>query len=163
MAHYERHGGLGAMDVDHHNPTLSDATKNNYNNLFLTTRHCNGKKSNNWPSTEQQKLGIRFLNPCEEIDYGVHIFEDPDTFEVWGETPPGRYHIRILDLNAPHLVKERRIRHIFRSLYGEPSRVELVGNPPDPAAALNGIKAFVEEFEMMIPPILQKKKPAIGG
>ena len=54
--------------------------------------------------------GIRFLNPCEEDDYGRHMLENPKTHEVFGVTPAGKYHIRVLDLNAPHLVRERRQR-----------------------------------------------------
>ena len=50
------------------------------------------------------------LNPCEEQDYGIHLFEDPATHELIGKTPTGRWHIDVLLLNAPHLVDERRRR-----------------------------------------------------
>ncbi len=58
-------------------------------------------------------MDIRFLNCCEENDYGTHIFEDPDTHEVVGITPAGKFHVRCCDLNADHLVKERADRAKF--------------------------------------------------
>ena len=72
--HLQRVGGIGGMDIDHFNPLLKQPARNQYSNLLLATRHCNGKKGKRWPTEEQQKLGLRFLNPCEEIDYGVHLF-----------------------------------------------------------------------------------------
>ena len=60
--------------------------------------------------------GIRFLNCCEEWDYGVHLFEDTQTHRLFGSTPAGRYHIRMCDLNAPHFVRERRERYALSEL-----------------------------------------------
>ncbi len=152
--HLQRVGGVGGMDIDHHNPTLRHPQKNAYKNLLLASRHCNGKKSNEWPTSEQRALGIRFLNPCEEQDYGKHLFEDPNTFEIWGATPAGRYHIRKLDLNAEHLVRERRRRHELRTLKKEPMVVSALRED-----ALQGVQAFSAEVEDMIPPFPQKKRP----
>ena len=67
-------------------------------------------KGSNWPSPEDQARGIRFLDCCKERDYGEHIFEDPDTHEVFGVTSAGKYHVTILDLNAADLVLERKMR-----------------------------------------------------
>lgn len=144
------------MDVDHHNPTLPESTRNRYENLYLASRHCNGKKSDHWPTPAQRKLGIRFLDPCAEIDYGQLLFEDPDSFEIWGESPAARYHIRILDLNAPHLVEERRNRFQMWRLYSDPSIVTMLGTQ---STAHAGVKAFSDELRQMIPLISQKKKP----
>jgi len=60
--------------------------------------------------------GIRFLDCCREWDYGEHIFEDPTTHRVVGVTPPGRYHVRMCDLNAPHLIRERKDRSQLRRI-----------------------------------------------
>ena len=109
MQHTSR-PGLTSMEVDHFNPTLPTRIRNTYSNLFFSTRHCNNAKRRYWPSALERKLGIRFLNCCEERDYGVHIFEDAKTHRLFGVTPPGIYHIRMCDLNAPHFVKERRDR-----------------------------------------------------
>lgn len=142
------------MDIDHHNPTLRHPARNAYNNLFLATAHCNRKKGGIWPTPEQRAQGIRYLNPCEEMDYGVHIFEDPATFELWGDSPAGRYHIRMLDLNAEHLVRERRRRHLLRTLKSHPQAVIALR-----VDALQGVRAFNQEIEDMIRPIPQRPKP----
>jgi len=156
--HMTRAGGKGGMDVDHHNPLLKPPHRNNYTNLLLSTRHCNGKKGKRWPTPEQKKLGLRFLNPCEEQDYGTHIFEDPTTFELWGETPAGCYHTRYLDLNAVHLMRERRRRHELRVLKKTPC---LVTPKKLDGEVRAGLAAFNEELELMIRPIPQKTKPPL--
>ena len=154
--HLHRVGGVGGMDIDHHNPKLKHPQKNAYSNMFLASRHCNGKKSDEWPTPTQRALGLRFLNPCEEQDYGVHLFEDPETFEIWGATPAGRYHIRMLDLNADHLVRERRRRCELRAFRKQPMIVTALRED-----AGNGVRAFSAEVEDMIPVIKQKKKPSL--
>src|ERR1700690_2436329 len=106
MQHVDLAGGAKCMEVDHFNPHKKDDPIQDYANLFLASRHCNGSKRDRWPSNKDQALGLRFLNCCNEQDYGEHIFEDPDTHELVGVTPEGRYHVRNCDLNAPHLVRE---------------------------------------------------------
>lgn len=104
------------MEIDHFNPNKKSDPIQQYANLFLATRHCNGAKRDRWPTNKERQLGARFLNCCQESDYGVHIFEDPDTHEVVGVTPEGRYHVRNCDLNAPHLIEERTERAKLRQL-----------------------------------------------
>jgi hypothetical protein len=109
------------MEVDHFNPNRKRDFIQEYKNLFLSTRHCNGSKRDRWPTNKERKNRIRFLNCCEEPDYGVHIFEDPDDHELVGTTPEGRYHVRNCDLNAPHLIEERAERaRILRLLNDRP-------------------------------------------
>jgi hypothetical protein len=157
--HVDRAGGISCMDVDHHNPLLPLPQRNDYKNLILATRHCNGKKGERWPTLDQRNRGLRFLNPCEEPDYGVHIFEDPDTFELWGATPAGVYHIRYLDLNSPHLVRERLRRHELRKLKKGAHFITTRRRDRDPDA-LAGVRAFNDEVEKMIIPLPQKRRPA---
>jgi hypothetical protein len=108
--HSSRAGGLKCMEIDHFDPRKKDKYYQEYANFFLATRHCNGSKRDIWPSRSEQTQGLRYLNPCREQDYGVHIFEDPKTHLLVGVTPAGRYHIRMCDLNADHFVTERRDR-----------------------------------------------------
>jgi hypothetical protein len=110
MQHTYRAGGQKCMEVDHFNPNKKPDPIQEYTNLFLSTRHCNGAKRDRWPTNKERQLGARFLNCCKEPDYGVHIFEDPDTHDLVGLTPEGRYHVRNCDLNAPHLTEERAER-----------------------------------------------------
>jgi hypothetical protein len=156
--HLDRAGGIGCMDVDHFNPHLPLPQRNEYRNLILATRHCNGKKGDRWPTAAQKRQGMRFLNPCEERDYGLHIFEDPDTFELWGATPAGVYHVRYLDLNASHLVRERRRRYQLRKLKKAAYFVSARRIDSD---ALAGVRAFNQEVEKMIVPLPQKRRPAL--
>jgi hypothetical protein len=148
------------MEIDHFNPTLQGLARNEYSNLMLATRHCNSSKSDTWPTLRQQANGMRFLNPCVETDFGVHIFEDPDTFLLWGATAEGRFQIRMLDLNANHLVQERRARHTLRALWNRQGRVEYVGTFAEGAAEIaDGLKELRRQTNLMIPPLPQRPDP----
>ncbi|HZQ46073.1 MAG TPA: hypothetical protein VFC07_03600 [Verrucomicrobiae bacterium] len=111
MQHINRASGKRNMQVDHFNPHLKKLPIQEYSNLFLSTSHCNGAKSDRWPKNrDKREHGIRFLDCTKEVDYGVHILEDPDTHELVGMTPAGRYHVTGCDLNAPQFVQERAQR-----------------------------------------------------
>ena len=110
MQHWRVGGGQRCMEIDHFDPRRKSDAEQNYENLFLVHRHCNGAKRDIWPSDSDLRQGIRFLNCCQEWDYGVHIFEDLANGEVLGETRAGKFHIVACDLNAPHLMEERRER-----------------------------------------------------
>src|SRR6266567_1902077 len=107
MQHHER---AGPMEVDHFDPRRKNDLIQRYENLFLASRHCNGKKSNHWPNKVEKASGCRFLNPCEEVDYGEQILEEPGSHRLVGVTPAARWHIRMCGLNALHLVYERAKR-----------------------------------------------------
>ena len=151
LRHEQQAGGLTHMEVDHFNPTLPGRLGNKYSNLFLSTRHCNLKKHAYWPTPADQKKGIRFLNCCEEMDYGVHIFENPETHELVGVTPAGRYHIIACDLNADHLVTERRERSLLRALLTR--TVAIVRPTADLGSLRASLKLLGSIVDRMIPPI----------
>src|SRR6266511_1990984 len=67
MQHQER---AGKLEVDHFDPRLKQELIQDYSNLFPASQHCNGKKSNHWPTKAERAVCCRFLNPCEEMDYG---------------------------------------------------------------------------------------------
>jgi len=146
MQHWQ-HGGL--LEVDHFDPRLKKAYIQDYENLFPASRHCNGKKSNHWPTSTELASGCRFLNPCKEIDYGSQIFEDPITHELIGTTPAAKWHIRMCGLNAQHLVQERakRTKH-WNKLRTGPISIE-----GDPQSAAEFAKGYRELVETMIPEI----------
>ena len=138
------------MEVDHFNPTLTQRQRNRYENLKPASRHSNGAKSDNWPSSSDRKRGLRFLDCCREQDYGKHIFEDPKTHELVGVTPAGRYHIEMCDLNAKHYVRERADRAALRSLSLTLQNIRIKG---DLDSAIDAIRQFTEHVDLMIPPI----------
>lgn len=148
MQHQAR---AGALEVEHFDPRQKNDLIQDFLNLFLASRHCNGKKSNYWPTAAERRAGCRFLNPCKEMDYGEQIFEDPNTNLLIGVTPAARWHIRICALNAPPLVAERmkRARH-WKTFRNAIMRIK----PNAPEAALDElITSFREEVELMIPEI----------
>lgn len=141
------------MEVDHHNPT-SSKTRNKYDNLFLATRHCNNAKGWTWPSKLMRKKGIRILNPCAEIDYGQHILEHPVTHRLIGVTAAGDFHITTCDLNAQHLVDERKERAaIYDLLQSTGFNIKKISPTGGTAFPSREIELLVQQAEKMIPPI----------
>jgi len=141
------------LQVDHFNPTLTGKWRNQYLNLFPATAHCNRFKWDTWPSPADRKLGIRFLNCCEEVDYGEQIFEDPVTHRVFGVTPAGRYHVRHCDLNDDLYVAERRDRAEIRKLVLETNAIVKKQD-----ACLAVVKKLVEIKQRMIPDIAERRE-----
>ena len=128
MQHEQLAGGRKCMEVDHFKP--KGKNRHRYSNFLPATRHCNGAKSQTWPTSAEQRAGLRFLDPAVEQDYGLHIFEDPRTHELVGATREGRFQIEMCDLNAPHLVRERKDRSdIMRVLENTPVTVKSEGTP----------------------------------
>ena len=142
------------MEIDHFDPTIRGRKRNRYENLFLSSRYCNNKKQGNWPTKSQQLQGIRFLNCCNEVDYGRYIFEDPATHRVFGITPAARYHVRTLDLNSPHFVEERAERAYYRTLlFKARKRVR------DAMRAMEFFQIIKQQVEFLIPPIAYRTAP----
>ena len=151
--HLSRAGGLQCMEIDHFDPRLKNKFIQRYSNLFLASRHCNGAKSDIWPTRAEQALGLRFLNPCEEQDYGVHIFEDPNTHHLVGVSPAGHFHIRYCDLNADHLVEERRDRAKIRKLLEEtPVSLRNRSFSPELTELIAKLRELMETMIPAIPP-----------
>jgi len=147
-AYSMQHGGE-RLAVDHFNPTLTGKRRNHHANLFPATQHCNRSKWNAWPSAADRKLGLRFLNCCEELDYGVHIFEDPVSHKVFGVTPAGRYHIRHCDLNDSVYVQERKQRAEIRALLTQTNAI--VQNPAEFLAIIAKLGEVVDRMIREIP------------
>jgi hypothetical protein len=142
------HSGLLCMEVDHFNPTLTGSRRHKYRNLMWSTRLCNNAKRDYWPNSADRKMGIRFLNPCEEWDYGKCIFENPLTHELIGKTPAARYHIRMLQLNHESFTSERKMRaQLVKYCRG---KIVLPGSWGE---IQNQIKEIREMLETLIPPI----------
>lgn len=141
------------MAIDHFDPRTKHDLVQDYDNLFPATTHCNLAKGSRWPSEEESRKGIRFLNCCEEQDYGEQMFEDANTHRLVGTTAAARWHIRQCDLNAPHLVRERELRARFRRLLESTPcawQGQLGRHRPRVTFLLQALR---EEVDRMIPPI----------
>ncbi len=100
------------MEVDHHNPTIKTRKLHAYGNLYPAISLCNNSKSGVWPKPKQMAQRLRFLDPCKEQDYGVHLFEDPDKgCELVAVSPEGLFHWENCDLNNEWLKRKRRERN----------------------------------------------------
>jgi hypothetical protein len=147
MQHVEVIGDV-VMHIDHFDPRLKKRYHQPYANLNLASNHCNTAKGAHWPKPAETALGVRFLNPCIEPDYGVHIFEDPQTHQLVGTTPAGKYQILMCGLNASHLILERRERTALGTILHGPGKVK-----SDFQAARDAIKELHDRCERKIPPI----------
>ena len=151
----------GSLEVDHFDPRKKKNLYQDYDNLFPASRHCNGKKSDNWPTKTELAAGCRFLNPCEEMDYEEQIFEDPVTHKLVGVTPAAKWHIRICGLNADRLIEERRRRaKHWRTIRNRAIKVKK--NIPHEAAK-ELITSFSEEVGLMIPEISPPPKFSVSS
>jgi len=71
-----RDTGEVSMKVDHFNPRHKKRKFHKYSNLMLASEHANTFKGNKWPTKSQRADGLRFLNPCEELDYGSTLLRN---------------------------------------------------------------------------------------
>lgn len=151
--------GESQMHVDHHNPNLKKRSP--YTNLFPAYALCNMAKGDEWPSKDKHQRGIRFLNPCVEMDYDHQIFEDPATHELVPTTPAADYHIEMLDLNNPALVRQRMERSVMHELVSRPMLCP-PGTPSRDAETAAIFKVFLEILDTKIPPILPPPRDKVA-
>ena len=150
------------MEVDHFDPRKKREIIQSYDNLFPAKRACNNRKNDQWPKAVEIAAGIYLINCCVERDYGKHIFEDPISHRVWGATPAGIYHIRVLGLNTDNLIAERKDRSDQRELLIKKIATVKPGVIQDPAqrAVLCGlIKLAKANLAKLIPVIELRPEP----
>jgi hypothetical protein len=139
------------MEVEHFNPNLVAQQRNEYQNLNLASRHCNGAKSDNFTDQDESGGELRLLDPCRENDYGSQIFEDSSTYELVGTTPNARWHIEICDLNADHLIRERRDRAELRDYLSNRSVIILRDRSHDAVQFISGLRRIIDRMIPFIP------------
>jgi len=147
MQHVETIGDV-AMNIDHFDPRKKRRLRQAYSNLNLASSECNSSKSNHWPNRQQRLSGARFLNPCKEKDYGVHIFEDPTTHELVGTSIAGTYQILMCNLNAQHFVLERADRTALAQILFGPKKIK-----SDSVNVQQSISQLRQSYKRKIPPI----------
>jgi hypothetical protein len=102
-------GGQEIFEVEHFMPRSKFEEKScEYANLYYACRGCNSHKSETWPSEESATRGFRFVDPCEEDPYGLHLQEAHGGI-VKALTNAGRYTSDHIRLNRPDL-KDWRLR-----------------------------------------------------
>lgn len=147
MRHVDTTGDV-VMHIDHFDPREKKNYKQRYANLCLASAECNLSKGANWPTRSEVAFGSRFIDPSKEVDYGVHIFEDPTTHKLVAATPAGAYQILMCDLNARHLVFERKDRTKLQNILEGPAQFETSFS-----ATRDAIRALREQYDRKIPPI----------
>lgn len=153
MYHLECCSHRSEMEVDHFNPQLKAGRRNAYSNLVLTLGACNNRKRKTWPTADEQRRGIRLLDPTAESDYGVLLFEDPTTHEIVGTTPAARYHILKLGLNEPDFVRARSERTELEAVTrNAPNSAPPQMAWPEMARAVKLLNQLVDRSIPRIPP-----------
>ena len=147
------------MEVDHFDPRKKDKNKQVYTNLVIAYRPCNNSKRAQWPTRAQAKLGMCYLNPRIDIDYGKHLFEDPDTHKIFGVTEEGKWHVEKLNLNDEFLVKARAQRARWKMIIENESAKILEAPQGRESTALNSAAELRELYAKAIPALPEKKNP----
>jgi hypothetical protein len=149
MRHTKHVGGEEVMHVDHFDPRKRNDPVQSYDNLFLVSGPCNNAKRAFYPTDEQIKLGIRLLNPCIEMDYGTHLFENSSTGELKSETPTGTFHARRLHLNSGTLKTARLERTEIRAMCAY--ALEMADHFKDYPTIASKFRMFAQWFEEILP------------
>ena len=162
----QHHTRSGPLEVDHFDPAEKKELVQRYANLFPASRLCNGKKSDWWPTREELQAGCRFLNPCEEMDCGEQIVENPLTGELIGLNNAARWHIRVCGLNSALLVQERQKRALlWKTIKGSIvtlKRTNILGTEGQ-KAVVDLADKFRQEVLLMIPEIPFAAERSVKG
>ena len=101
--------GPDSFEVDHFQPkSRFPSLERTYANLHYCCLLCNRKKSDRWPSPEEEAKGERFVDPCAE-DWEKHV-EFQEDGSVRPLTPAGEYSVRAIRLDRDQLRRHRRDR-----------------------------------------------------
>lgn len=99
----------GNLTVDHFQP-VSQGGDDSEENLVHACFKCNQFKGDFAPNAEDQRNHRRVLHPLiDDVDQHVRLKESNGTLEPLTET--GRFHIALLQLNRPELVRHRLEGH----------------------------------------------------
>ncbi len=113
-------GQSGSFSIDHYRPSKKfESLVNEYSNLYWCCHACNSIKQDYWPDAGDEAETF-IPNPCEH-----RMFEHlrMDGLEVEGRTTAGAVAIRVLRLNRPDRIRQRRLlQTIAESLSGDLKR-----------------------------------------
>lgn len=152
-AYCQRHefffGGGEAGEIDHFRPRhLFPDLLTTYSNLYRSCRKCNGVKGGTWPSADQTKHGLRFLDPCADDQTDHWQVHADGTLTAF--TLPGRYTIRHIRLDRPTL---RQFRALIFRLQVRVSTIEAALKEVDlPPALRAGLEAEIKTAVLLLSP-----------
>ena len=110
LIHEADNQGPENFQVDHFRPKSKREFKSLekvYSNLYYACYLCNkpGRKSDNWPSSEEGAKGERFVDPCVE-DWEEHL-EFLEDGSVRPLTPAGAFSLRTIGLDREQVRRHR--------------------------------------------------------
>lgn len=125
----------GRLTVDHYHP-VSQGGDESEDNLVYACIKCNQFKGDFIPHADDQRNERRVLHPL--IDpIGQHVQLEPGKGRLKSPTRTGRFHIELLQLNRPELVKHRLQRQERRLLKRQlDSLIDKVGSLTSTITAL---------------------------
>lgn len=104
----------GILTIDHYQPR-SYGGSNELDNLIYACYKCNQYKHEFWPNREQLARQQRVLHPLLD-DFSLHFQLKEQVGILDPLTPTGRFHINLLHLNRPQLVKYRLSQQMLVAL-----------------------------------------------
>lgn len=112
----------GLLTVDHFCP-LAAGGDDSLDNLVYACIRCNQHKYTYWPTEEEIKLGLRVLHPLRDV-LAYHYRLNPQTGWLEPLTVAGRFHITLLHLNRPQLVRHRLAQQLRDVMEGKLALLE---------------------------------------
>ncbi|MCB0060846.1 MAG: HNH endonuclease [Caldilineaceae bacterium] len=100
----------GELTVDHFQPRIAGGS-DDIDNLVYACQRCNSYKHRFWPTEEEAHQGHHLLHPLRD-NLAQHIQLNYTTGKLESLTPTGDFHITLLQLNRPQLVKHRLARQL---------------------------------------------------
>lgn len=100
----------GLLTVDHYQP-LASGGSDDLENLVYACMRCNQYKHRFWPTPDEALRGFRVLHPLRDV-LSDHYQLDKQTGRLEPFTVTGSFHIQLLRLNRPQLVRQRLAEHI---------------------------------------------------
>ncbi|MFZ1753680.1 MAG: HNH endonuclease signature motif containing protein, partial [Caldilineaceae bacterium] len=112
----------GILTVDHHCP-MSAGGDDSLDNLVYACIRCNQHKYTYWPTKEEIKLSFRVLHPLQDV-LAQHYRLNLQTGRLEALTETGRFHITLLHLNRPQLVRHRLTQQLREVMEGKLALLE---------------------------------------
>lgn len=112
-----------AMTIDHFMPRVAGGN-DELDNLVYACWKCNQFKHDFWPSSADLKRQHRLLHPLLD-DSAPHFHSNEQTGLLEALTETGRFHIAVLRLNRPQLIKYRLGQQLQQMLQEKQRLLEL--------------------------------------